>query len=88
MLAGCYFLHLYCDAKNPKHRFGEFPHEYTDELGSVCRKMARKDGWKINKDGTALCPKCSKRPRAGEAGEEERSSDEGFGACAERPNGG
>ncbi len=59
--AGCYSLHLYCKYDNPEHEWSEFPHEFTDELGSTCRKNARSLGWKLDADGTATCPKCSKR---------------------------
>lgn len=66
MMAGCYTLHLYCDNATPGdgvHEFREFPHEYSDEMGTVCRAKARKAGWVIKKDGTCLCPKCSgKKP--------------------------
>jgi hypothetical protein len=57
--AGCYSLDLYCDRKSDAHQYSEFPHQYTDEHGSACRAMARRDGWVINKDGAAVCPKCS-----------------------------
>jgi len=60
-LAGCYSLHLYCDHENPEHQWDEFPHEYTHEQGSTCRKLARENGWVIHRDGTATCPKCSDR---------------------------
>lgn len=78
--AGCYSLDLYCEnyMQSPKnqrpddgadgvHAFDEFPHQYTAELGSVCRANARKDGWIIRMDGTCICPKCSgKREKAKE----------------------
>lgn len=75
MIAGCYSLDLYCDkAKSGEfgtssddagHAFQEFPHQYTDELGSVCRSKARADGWIINlTEGTAICPKCSGKAKA------------------------
>ncbi len=63
MWAGCYTLDLYCENYDPKNRgvhdWNEFPHQFTNELGSVCRAKARKEGWIIKKDGTAICPKCS-----------------------------
>lgn len=69
MIAGCYSLDLYCENSDHKsrtwpdkhgHAWGEFPHQYTDERGSVCRAMARKAGWKLDRRaGTALCPKCN-----------------------------
>lgn len=55
-----YTLDLYCDGDNDKHSWNEFPHEYLDsERGSVCRRMAREDGWVIRSD-EAFCPKCKK----------------------------
>lgn len=60
MWVGCYGLDLYCENEDStKHSWNEFPHQFTDELGSVCRDKARKLGWIIRKDGTAICPKCS-----------------------------
>lgn len=73
MIAGCYTLHLYCDNYTTEsqpfpdehgHAFKEFPHEYTHELGTECRRMARKAGWLIRADGYALCPKCSGKKRS------------------------
>lgn len=58
MKAGCYSLDLYCDAENKAHEYGEFPHVFTHELGSACRKNARLAGWVIG-DERDLCPKCS-----------------------------
>lgn len=75
MIAGCYSLDLYCDKLGQivnddgtdalGHAYDEFPHQYTDELGSVCRSTARKAGWILRANGAAICPKCSgkKRPR-------------------------
>lgn len=60
MKAGAYSLDLYCDAKNPAHKHGEFPHQFVDELGSVCRAAARKAGWLIS-EKRDLCPKCNPR---------------------------
>jgi hypothetical protein len=66
---GCYTLDLYCDNENAEncgdgiHGYKEFPITFTHEKGSVCRSMARKDGWILGKDGSAICPKCSgKKP--------------------------
>lgn len=62
MIAGCYLLHLYCENRRKAdgvHEYDEFPHEYTHEFGSRCRADARKDGWKLTKDGKAYCPKCN-----------------------------
>lgn len=70
MIIGGYELQLYCDnAKsgefgtvrdNIGHSHAEFPHYYTGETGSNCRKMARRDGWELNlKAHVAFCPKCT-----------------------------
>jgi hypothetical protein len=66
MMAGCYTLDLYCDAKNDAHGFREFPHQFFDEFGSVCRRRARQAGWRIgdpNRDVPDLCPKCNPRSK-------------------------
>lgn len=73
MIVSGYLLDLYCD--NPDsdvHRHGyydiasdytQFPFSYTAD-GKGCysevRRLAKKDGWKFNRDGTVLCPKCAK----------------------------
>ncbi len=80
MWAGMYGLDLYCDNANGAkdsldsalidehgHRYNEFPHQYTHELGSVCRAMARLAGWVVRKDGSAICPKCSGKRKPGES---------------------
>ncbi len=59
MIVGCYSLNLYCDRKNEEHEYKEFPHTYTDELGSRCRKSARQDGWLLKRNGDCICPKCA-----------------------------
>lgn len=46
-----------------EHSHGEFPHQFTDELGSQCRKMARQAGWVFKRDGTTVCPRCSGKAR-------------------------
>jgi hypothetical protein len=69
MIVGCYSLHLYCDNVPDRpwqpgdlHDWSEFPHEYDgDETGAQARKRARKKGWALRRDGTALCPKCNPR---------------------------
>lgn len=71
MIAGCYTLHLYCDNYNITggeitdgvHKYNEFPKVYIHELGSTCRRLARKDGWTITRDGRAYCPKCTRRKK-------------------------
>ena len=65
MWAGCYALDLYCDRENPAHAYNEFPHQFTDEMGSRCRAAARTAGWIIHRDGSAICPKCSGHTSAG-----------------------
>lgn len=62
MIVGAYILDLYCDAKdwNEKpHTWKEFPHEFTGEYGTRCRREARRAGWVLKRNGEALCPKCS-----------------------------
>lgn len=77
MWIGCYSLDLYCDCAgttydyredgsgklidNNGHVYGEFPHQYTAELGAACRSLARKAGWILKRDGSAICPKCSNK---------------------------
>lgn len=68
MIVGCYALDLYCEnykSENDNiHEFNEFPHIYTHEKGSTCRKLARKDGWIIKeKENRAICPKCVKKKK-------------------------
>jgi hypothetical protein len=53
----CYLLHLYCDAENPLHVDGEFPHAYTGQNEVECKRNARADGWKIT-PSHQYCPKC------------------------------
>jgi hypothetical protein len=74
VIAGCYTLHLYCENYDPNvsgcngHRYDEFPHQFYDELGSVCRPQAKRAGWSVNyKTGRAICPKCTaQQARKGE----------------------
>ena len=57
-----YTLDLYCDVENEAHEWREFPHQYFGELGSNCRKRARRDGWLLgDKD---VCPKCNAQKKA------------------------
>lgn len=67
-IIGCYTLDLYCENDKPVgevdlvHSHNEFPHSFCHESGSVCRKRARKTGWRLNlKEGKAVCPKCNKK---------------------------
>lgn len=65
MRAGGYSLHLYCDNEACPDRYpsGEYrdspQEEFNAELGSECRRRARKRGWKMGE--IDLCPKCSKK---------------------------
>jgi hypothetical protein len=56
-MVGGYSLHLYCDFANEKHRWDEFPHEYSGETAAECKRQSRADGWLL-KAGVATCPKC------------------------------
>jgi hypothetical protein len=73
MIVAGYALDLYCDNYLASrkfdnnlidefgHRWDAFPVQYTGELGSKCRKQARKAGWLLNfQTGQALCPHCNK----------------------------
>jgi hypothetical protein len=73
MVVGGYSLDLYCDNTEE----GAHPHDYFDWENYVkfpltyfedapngyykTRQMARKDGWILKRDGTAICPRCSKK---------------------------
>jgi hypothetical protein len=61
MQFGVYTLDLYCDKKvSSKHDYlHQTPTQFISELGSVCRTLAKKAGWKIN-TGETLCPSCHK----------------------------
>jgi len=73
MMAGGYTLDLYCDNKGEGfydiwkgdslydkfgHQHNEFPHQFYNEFGSTCRRLARISGWYIGRE-KQLCPKCS-----------------------------
>ncbi len=65
MIVGGYALDLYCENENDSkytHQYNEFPHRYAYELGSTCRRMARKDGWLLSRN-RAICPKCRKNKK-------------------------
>jgi hypothetical protein len=79
MIMGCYSLHLYCDNYSQssvgrgEHAFLEFPHEFTAELGSTCRKEAKEMGWTFNRQkDIAVCPKCNKRKALKDAKREDK----------------
>jgi hypothetical protein len=64
-MTGGYTLTLLCDAANcPGKR--KHPHDraneasFTDEEGGVCRKAARKAGWRWREGDDVLCPTCVK----------------------------
>lgn len=61
MRAGCYTLDLYCDNRlgtdAPCYR-DAFPKVFVHEKGSVCRRKARRAGWRLGIEQD-LCPKCS-----------------------------
>ena len=75
MWMGTYTLDLYCDRAGPSdaykddgaggltdvhgHTWNEFPRTYTHESGSKARTRARKAGWILQRNGDAICPKCS-----------------------------
>jgi hypothetical protein len=63
MWVGGYSLDLYCDnatTGDKIHAYDEFPHQYDGEIGSHCRSRARKAGWMLGQDGSAICPKCTR----------------------------
>lgn len=77
MWVGCYCLDLYCENYTDTsqftqdaagrlvdavgHEFRGYPRQYTAETGTECRSRARKAGWLLRRDGTALCPLCRKK---------------------------
>ncbi|HEY4395974.1 MAG TPA: hypothetical protein VGP64_18045 [Polyangia bacterium] len=68
MIAAGYCLDLYCDTPNcPTNGTdrGVFePVQFTGELGSKCRKLARKRGWLFGRPGLPdLCPACARAPK-------------------------
>ncbi len=57
----CFYTRIWeDDAIIIKGRSEMFPTQYTDELGSRCRSLARKDGWTLSKDKT-ICPECNRK---------------------------
>lgn len=68
MIVGCYVLDLYCDSgRKDKDHAGILGHvtghllrpaQITAEHGSQARATARKRGWLLKRDGTAICPSC------------------------------
>ena len=70
MIFGCYVLDLYCETEGCRNKSCRIvggsdqvapPAQYLAETGTECRQMARRAGWKLNlREGTALCPLCTK----------------------------
>lgn len=62
---GSYEMDLYCDhyagCYDEVHGYRPFPHQYHGETRGDVARQARRRGWVLHKDGTATCPKCSKR---------------------------
>lgn len=73
MIVGGYDLHLYCEHETLPHYFGqgsvpkgyhapsEFPHEFQGGSKAECNAAARKRGWTFRRDGTVVCPRCSRK---------------------------
>lgn len=62
-IVGCYSLDLYCDnGGDQAHDWKvSFPHQFTGETASTCRKQARERGWKLDLvNYKAYCPRCVK----------------------------
>lgn len=63
-IASCYDLLLECDGRDcGAGGFGfRATGEWNLDLGSACRRAARKAGWKMwPRTGLCLCPSCVKR---------------------------
>jgi len=64
MMAGCYDLRLECDGEGcAAGAYGmRATGEWNLELGSACRKAARRAGWRWDKaTGMCRCPSCVAR---------------------------
>lgn len=69
MIASGYTLELYCDMEreHPGGWYDEvyrFPIEFTadgEKCYSEVRRKARREGWTLRKDGSCICPICSKK---------------------------
>lgn len=60
-VVGGYTLHLYCCMINQNHSWQDTKTtEFYAQTGAQCRRLARAQGWKFNRDNTATCPRCSK----------------------------
>ncbi len=64
-VAGAYSMHLYCDdtaAHGTDNVYATVFREFVGNTARECRRLARRAGWTFRRDGTVLCPRCSKRP--------------------------
>lgn len=72
MIVGGYVLDLYCSNDSAEIHLGgwynfnkgdlKFPITYSDDGVKsyyTTRKMAKRDGWVLKRDGTAICPLCN-----------------------------
>lgn len=69
MWAGCYSLDLYCENQDMRenhswpdafgHAYRAFPVQLTGRTFTDTSRRARRLGWLIKKDGTAVCPLCA-----------------------------
>lgn len=72
MIAGAYSMHLYCRFAQSGDQAIAKPHEYdarhADEpfepnnvqTAAQARRVARRKGWRFDKDGDVTCPACVK----------------------------
>jgi hypothetical protein len=73
MRVGAYTLDLYCENNNinsngiddGKHVYGkDYPRQIVAEHGKTCRKIARREGWLLCRDGRTYCPACSGKKKS------------------------
>jgi hypothetical protein len=62
---GAYDLTLYCDHENDEHPRRDYHVQIIGETASECRRIARKQGWKLHADNYATCPRCIARAKRG-----------------------
>lgn len=68
-MASGYSLDLYCDIDTKDctiHPYNCFPHQFTGETFSECKRDAINRGWKFKRDGTHICPAHDKKGSSGE----------------------